>query len=71
MAATTPMATLIKQLDRKECSVRLLRPGTERLTPGEVYLRRRDSVVIMAGAYKCPKCPRWHASSATGFVIGE
>jgi len=65
----TPMATLIKQLERKQCSAPLARPGAERLTPGEIYMRHRDSVLIIAGVYKCPKCPRWHASAATGFAI--
>jgi S1-C subfamily serine protease len=67
----TPIADLVKQLDRKQCSVRLTEPGIERLTPSEIYTRHWDSVLVMAAIYKCPKCPRWHASIATGFVIAD
>ncbi len=66
---TVEMKTLIGQLDRRTCRVALAPPPGERLTPAEIYQRRRDAVVVVGGIYKCKKCSKWHVSNASGFLI--
>ncbi|MDP7286601.1 MAG: serine protease, partial [Phycisphaerae bacterium] len=66
---TTPMATLIKQLNRKKCNLKLPPRGRRRLTRPEIYSKNVSGVLIVAGLYKCSKCVKWHASPASGFVI--
>ena len=66
---TTPTAELIKQLARKQCTLKLPAPTGEKFTPGRIYARYVDSVLVVAGVYKCGRCKRWHAGGATGFLI--
>jgi len=66
---TVDMKTLIGQLDRRSCRLALAPPTGERLTPAEIYQRRRDAVVVVGGIYKCKKCSKWHVSNASGFLI--
>ena len=68
---TTPMAELIEQLGRTQCTLSLPQPESGTLSPSEVYARGLASVVVVAGIYKCTKCPRWHASAASGFLITD
>jgi len=67
----TPLATLIKQLARKQCSVRLPSPGNRTMTPAEIYSRYRSGVLVCGAPYKCTKCPRWHMGTATAFVLTD
>ena len=64
----TPMADLVKQLSRKKAALKLPAVAAVR-TPGEVYTRSRDGVLVVAAVYKCDRCSRWHVSPASGFVI--
>jgi len=66
---TTPTAELIKQLARKQCTLKLPAPTGEKFTPDRIYARYIDSVLVVAGVYKCKRCKRWHAGVATGFLI--
>jgi S1-C subfamily serine protease len=68
---TRPAAELIGQLSRKTCDLRLPTPATKPLAADELYDRCRKSVLILAGIYKCDKCGKNHASTATGFVLSE
>ena len=65
----TPMATLIQQLDRKQCSLPLRKASRGEMSPSEVYAQMAPSVLVVAGIYKCKSCPRWHAGVASGFLI--
>jgi len=66
---TTPLAALIKQLDRKQCVLRLPRLAAYKMTPRQIYDQKRQSVLVVAGTYKCDRCARWHASTASGFFV--
>jgi S1-C subfamily serine protease len=65
----TPMPTLIGQLARSSCALDLPTPAAQPLTPAEVYARRCDTVLVVAGVFKCKKCARWHVAAAGGFVL--
>ena len=66
---TTPMATLIGQLGRKQCTLGLAPPTARKLALSEIYRQRREGVLVVAGVYQCKKCTRWHASVASGFLV--
>lgn len=65
----TPMATLIQQLARTQCSVRIEKASRGELSPSEVYAQMAPSVLVVASIHKCTRCPRWHAGAASGFLI--
>jgi len=67
----TPAATLIKQLDRRQCALRLASPGKQKMTPSRIYDEHRQGVLIVGGVFKCPRCGHWHANVAGGFLITE
>jgi len=64
-----PLAELRPQLGRKQCSLRLLQPSAQRLTPAQVYEQCRSSVLVIGGLHKCDKCPRWHAGTSCAFPL--
>ncbi len=67
---SSPQAKLIKQLERKRCRLRLPKLVTSRrMSPPEIYRRRRSGVLIVGALYKCSKCPKWHASVAAGIAL--
>jgi len=66
---TTPMATLLEQLRTARCRLDLPAAPAETLSGEALYERVRPSVLLVGGIYKCPKCRKWHASTATAFVI--
>ena len=68
---TRPTAELIGQLSRKSCDLRLPKPYAKAMAADELYDRCRKSVLILAGIFKCDKCSKNHASTATGFVLSE
>ena len=65
----TPVTTLIEQLKRAECSLPLARDRHGRMTATEVYAECVGSVVVLAGIYKCSRCPKWHIAVSSGFLI--
>jgi S1-C subfamily serine protease len=69
---TTSVEALREQAAREEAlTVKLSRRGRRRLAPSDLYRRAKPSVVTVGRIYKCDKCDKWHASSATGFVVSE
>ncbi len=68
---TSGPAVLCKQLEVASCQLDLPPPGSTVSDPAELFPIARDSVVIVAGLYKCNKCSRWHADTASGFVISS
>jgi len=63
------LADLKSQFGRKQCSLPLLVPLSQKLTPGQIYEQCQRSVLTMGGMYKCDKCTRWHANTSCGFPI--
>lgn len=66
---TTEMATLIEQLNRESCNIKLPAASEAKLEPWQVYERCRPGVLVVAGIFKCDRCDNWHAAPASGFVI--
>lgn len=66
---TVPSKNLLEQLHRDTASVKL--PDARPVSCGlvEMIESAKQSVVVVSGLYKCPKCTRWHAGTASGFVI--
>jgi len=67
--ATTKGEDLIKQLSRKTCKLKLNKPGNKKLSTAEIVKRYRKGVVVVSGYYKCKRCPNWHSSAASGFML--
>lgn len=65
----TPMETLLDQLGRPQCTLRLPRAPGRRLTPSQIYERNKSGVLIVGGVYKCDRCGRWHVGATSGFLI--
>jgi S1-C subfamily serine protease len=69
---TTKTATLIEQLKRKRCSLKLTaQPTRTPLHDPSLYTQRKGSVLVFAGLFKCKQCPDWHAGCSSGFVLTE
>ena len=66
---TTPLDTLRAGLARRSCALPLASPSPDEMTPAEIYARCSESVLVLAGAWKCDKCDGWHVTLSTGFVI--
>ena len=60
---------MLKQLHRKKCNIQLPKPGQQRLTAAETAQRYRKGVLVVSGLYKCKRCPNWHSSAASGFML--
>ncbi len=54
---------------RKTCSLRLPNAPVPCKSPVEVYQKRKRSVLVVGGLYKCGKCDNLHVSGSTGFVL--
>ncbi|MDP7009960.1 MAG: serine protease [Verrucomicrobiota bacterium] len=67
--ATTKGEDLIKQLSRKTCKIKLSRSGNKKLSTAEIVKRYQKGVVVVSGYYKCNRCPNWHSSAASGFML--
>ncbi|MBE3070201.1 MAG: trypsin-like peptidase domain-containing protein [Planctomycetes bacterium] len=68
---TVAMATLIKQLGRAECRLKLPAAPGKRLPAADLYARAKASVLVLGRLYVCPKCKKRHVTTATGFAISE
>ncbi len=66
---TTTREELASQLDRKECELKLVRPGKRRLSAAEIHEKYRAGVVVVAQPYLCGKCDRTHLQLASGFML--
>lgn len=69
--APVKSAELLKQLNRKKCTLQLQAPGKEKLSAGEIAKRYRKGVLVVSGLYKCKRCPNWHSGAASGFMLTE
>jgi serine protease Do len=67
--ATVKGADLLKQLSRKKCKLKLTAPGKRKLSAAEITKQFRKGVVVVSGYYKCKRCPDWHSSAASGFML--
>ena len=63
--------TLYKQLERKSCEVKLAPLASSPLTTKQIFAKYKNSVLMVGRAYKCNRCPDWHTSIASGFIISE
>ncbi len=66
---TTSLSDLVKQLDREQCELALPKPHSLAAGAVEVYAKARAGVVVVAGIFKCKNCSKWHATTASGFVL--
>ncbi len=57
--------------DEEACQFNTLGPSSEAIDPRDLYATCRKSVVLVGKITKCEKCDDWHASIASGFVIGR
>ncbi len=60
------MKVLIEKL-KKEPEAKLQLPEARPSSADEA----QKAVAVVGGVYKCNKCPRWHISPASGFLIAE
>jgi len=65
------MKTLVRQLNRSQCELRLPEPKTNRLSAEQLIQQVRRSVLIIGSLYQCDDCKEWHLSAATGFALTE
>lgn len=68
---TADSQTLAAQLNTNRCQLKLPEgdPGVGEAP--QILAVARESVVVVSWLYKCAKCTRWHATTASGFVIGS
>ena len=43
----------------------------KKMSSAEIFDKYRDSVLLLGRSYKCKKCPNWHTTIASGFIISE
>ena len=53
---TVDSQDLIEQLQRESCRLELPQPALVHLDPVELFREAKDSVVVVAGLYKCKRC---------------
>ena len=68
---TVKVSELLKQLDRKQCTLTLQQPGKEKLNSAQIAERNRKGVLVVSGLYKCQHCPLWHSGAASGFMLTD
>jgi len=64
-----PGAVLAEQLGVPACPLAISPPVTNVSDQTELFRVAKESVVVVGGLYKCDKCTRWHANTASGFVL--
>ena len=69
---TATIAALTAQLNRPRAG---LSPPADAGEPvgstADLAARVRESVVIVGKRYKCSRCPNWHTSGASGFLLDD
>ena len=60
---------LIEQLKQAKCELKLPAAKPIANNPVEIFKKAKDGVVVIGRLYKCKKCTKWHAATASGFVI--
>lgn len=64
-------AVLAKQLGVTTCQLDVSPPSSSVSDQAELFRVAKDSVVVVGGLYTCNKCSRWHANTASGFVLSS
>jgi serine protease Do len=67
-----PLASAARMEQAKRATtaaVQLLPPSSQPLSREEVRARAAASTVLFGTAYKCDRCPDWHASMASGVIV--
>ncbi len=59
----------LKKADRTTRKLAFAKRGKEKLTPAQIYEKRRESVVALGNIYKCDKCDDWHPNLAGGVIL--
>ena len=65
----TSVDTLVRQLNRSQCTLALAEPKQNKLTPPELFESVHMSVLVLGTLYQCGSCVEWHLSAATGFAL--
>jgi S1-C subfamily serine protease len=68
---TADARVLVKQASTDRYSLDLSQAASSGSDPVAVFRTAKDSVVVVGGLYRCDKCTRWHATTASGFVLSE
>src|SRR5213592_4197207 len=68
---TVKMSELLRQLQRRSCSIGLPKLSASKLSAAERATRTRAGVLVIGDLYKCKKCPRWHVGVSSGFMLNE
>lgn len=58
-----------RQMERKQCALRLPKPARKQLTDTEIWRRSRESHVRVGWHYLCRKCEHWHQNLAGGYFV--
>lgn len=61
--------TLLSQLDRRRCALKLIKPSRQRMSAEEGNKKYRAGVVVIAQPYHCDHCERTHCQIASGFML--
>jgi len=64
-----PADTVLEQLKRTSCVLKLPRARRRTLDGRELWQRARSAHVRIGYFYKCTKCMRWHLSLAGGYAL--
>ena len=68
---TPSLEELNRQLSRKQTKVDAPAKKSGKFPSHELYDRCKSSVLMIGRIYKCDKCTRWHAGSASAFAISS
>ncbi len=67
----SPKELLQQARERPRCSIAFKRDEGPALDAVSLYAGVRRGVVVVGGIFTCPKCKKWHAECASGFVLTE
>ncbi|NLF69000.1 MAG: trypsin-like peptidase domain-containing protein [Candidatus Anammoximicrobium sp.] len=68
---TVGTSVLCQQLAVASCQLELPQSAPTASDSAGLFLLAKDSVVVVGALYKCNNCSRWHADTASGFVISS
>jgi S1-C subfamily serine protease len=68
---TVGMGELLRQAQRRRCSVELPKLTLKKTSAAELAARSRAGVLVIGDLSKCRKCPRWHVGASSGFILTE
>jgi serine protease Do len=71
VVAASQLWEQLKAENRFKDKVTLADNDNKKLTTPEIYHSKQKGVLVFGYVYKCNRCPKWHASTAGGFVISK